>query len=61
MTGKEEAFIDMIEFALDWGFSPSGKDMEKYNRLIERRRLDAVLTVNKLEKESMAEYEEGDG
>ena len=40
MTGKDEAFIDMIEFALDWGFRPSTKQMNKYNELIERRRLD---------------------
>lgn len=47
MSGKEEAFIDMIEFALDWGFKPSCKDMEKYNRLIERRRLDAMQSARR--------------
>jgi hypothetical protein len=47
MTGKDEVFIDMIEFALDWGFVPSSKDMKKYNRLIERRRLDAVQSARR--------------
>lgn len=40
MTGKDEVFVDMIEFALSWGFAPSSKQMKKYNELIERRRLD---------------------
>ena len=40
MTSKEEAFIEMIEFALDWGFKPSKKQIDKYNELIERRKLD---------------------
>ena len=40
MTGKDEAFIDMIEFAVDWGFTPSKEKMKKYHELIERRRLD---------------------
>ena len=42
MSGKEEAFIDMIEFALDWGFKPSKKEMDKYFDLIKRRRLNAM-------------------
>lgn len=42
MTGKDEAFIDMIEFALDWGFKPSKKQMNKYYDLIKRRRLNAM-------------------
>lgn len=40
MTGKDEVFIDMIEFALDWGYKPSEKKMKKYHELIERRRLN---------------------
>lgn len=40
MTGKDEVFIDMIEFAVDWGFKPSAKQMKKYNALIERGSLD---------------------
>ena len=40
MTGKDEAFIDMIEFVIDWGFHPSTEQMKKYQKLIERRRLD---------------------
>jgi hypothetical protein len=40
MTGKDTVFIDMIEFALDWGFCPSAKQMNKYHELIERRILD---------------------
>ena len=42
MTGKDEAFIDMIECALDWGFKPSKKQMDKYCDLIQRRRLNAM-------------------
>lgn len=42
MTDKEEAFIDMIEFALDWGFKPSKKQMDRYFDLIQRRKLNAM-------------------
>ena len=42
MTGKDEVFIDMIEFALDWGFRPSKKQMDKYYVLIQRRKLNAM-------------------
>ena len=42
MSGKDAAFIDMIEFALDWGFKPSKKQMDRYFDLIKRRRLNAM-------------------
>ena len=42
MSGKDKAFIDMIEFAIDWGFNPSKKQMDKYYDLIQRRKLNAM-------------------
>lgn len=42
MTGKDTVFIDMIEFALDWGFKPPKKQMDRYFYLIKRRRLNAM-------------------
>jgi hypothetical protein len=53
MTGKDEVFIEMIEFALEWGFVPSSKDMKKYNRLVEVRK-------KKLCKNAKDECEEDD-